>query len=112
LSLPLLVWLTLIIAFISFWWKSDKVKQLALSRVTRHCQQHGLQLLDQSMVLRGVKPGRDNNGGMCLLRRYSFEFTSTGEKRYRGQVSLSGLHFTNLELEAYIIPKDEQDRMQ
>jgi len=46
------------------------------------------------------------------LRRYSFEFTSTGEKRYRGQVSLSGLHFTNLELEAYIIPKDEQDRMQ
>ena len=104
LNLTVIFWLAVIAALASFWWKSDLVKNRALTLANEHCQGQGVQLLDQSMVIRGVWPMRDNSGSLSLRRRYSFEFTSTGEQRYRGIVVMAGTRMHRIELEAHIIP--------
>jgi len=106
MSLSMLFWLTCIVALISFWWQSDKVKILAMNLVLQYCPQQQLQLLDQTMVLKGVWPQRDASGSLRLRRRYAFEFTSTGEARYAGLVELIGRKLQRIELEAHILPED------
>lgn len=107
MSLSLIFWSTVAVALVSFWWQSDQIKHLALAHVHRYCKAQNLQLLDQIMVLRGVWPARNDQGSLILRRRYSFEFTSTGQARYQGRIELLGKHLEKLELDAYIIPDDE-----
>ena len=106
MSLSLLFWATLVIALISFWWQSDKIKPLALAHVYRHCKNQNLQLLDQTMVLAGVWPVRDETGSLKMRRRYRFEFASTGSERYQGIIVLNGQSLQSMELEAHILPED------
>lgn len=106
LTLSGLVWATFFAALISFWWQSDRIKTLALNFVVRYCKEHKLQLLDQTMVLRAVWPARDTSGTLRLKRKYSFEFTSTGEQRYRGEAVLLGYNLLKLEMDAHIIPDE------
>lgn len=110
MSLSVIFWITVVAALISFWWQSDQVKHIALAHVYRYCKAQNLQLLDQVMVLRGVWPARDELGSLKLRRRYSFEFTSTGQARYTGRVELFGNRLQNMELEAHIVP-DEEDTL-
>jgi hypothetical protein len=106
LSLTMLFWATVVSGFISFWWQSDKIKGLALSFVYQYCKDQNLQLLDQTMVLKGLWPYRDDQGSLRLRRRYGFEFTSTGQERYEGIISLAGMRMLSLDLDAHIIPDD------
>ena len=107
LSLSIFFWGTVIVAIISFWWQSDKVKILALAFVDQHCKKQQLQLLDQPMVLKGGWPVRDELEILNLRRRYHFEFSSTGEIRYQGIIVLHGHTLKNLELEPHVIPTQE-----
>jgi len=107
LSLSLLFWMTIAAALIAFWWHSDKVKNLALALAQQHCARQGIQLLDQTMVLRGVWPQRDHNDALKLRRRYHFEFASTGETRYLGVVTMLGQKLKSMDLEAYVIPDND-----
>jgi len=97
LSLSLLAWMALLVAVFSFWWQSDRVKNHALTQVAALCRRQNLQLLDQTLVLKGLWPVRDETGALGLRRRYSFEFTSTGETRYQGRVLLLGGRLLSLE---------------
>ncbi len=106
MSLSFIFWTTCIIAIISFWWKSDEVKRLAMTMVLNYCRLQQLQLLDQTMVLKGVWPARDGGGSLQLRRRYSFEFTSTGEERYAGLVELIGGKLIHIELAPHILPEE------
>ena len=103
LSLTVIIWLTGIAALAGFWWQSDAVKHYAMDLVSQHCREQGIQLLDQSMVIQGLWPVRNMAGSLQLRRRYVFEFTSTGEERYRGVITLVGRQKTQLELEPYVI---------
>ena len=107
MSLSLMFWATVVAAVISFWWRSDKIKHNALAHVSRYCKNQNLQLLDQTLVLRGVWLVRDQKGSLIFRRRYSFEFTSTGEIRCQGRVVLFGALLHSMDLEAYIIPDDD-----
>ena len=107
MSLSLLFWTTVVAAVISFWWRSDKIKHGALAQVSRYRKNQNLQLLDQTLVLKGVWLDRDEKGSLVFRRKYSFEFTSTGEIRYQGRVVLYGALLHSMDLEAYIIPDDE-----
>lgn len=60
-----------------------------------------LQFLDESVGLRALWLKRDDNGQLRVWRRYLFEFSSTGEDRYRGKVIMLGLRITHTELEAH-----------
>jgi hypothetical protein len=106
-SLSLLFWTTVAAAIISFWWQSDKIKSGTLAHVSRHCKNQNLQLLDQTLVLRGIWLIRDEQGSLRFRRKYGFELTSTGEARYQGLVTLYGAVLARMELEAYIVPEDE-----
>ena len=107
MSLSLMFWATVVAAVISFWWRSDKIKHDALAHVLRYCKNQNLQLLDQTLVLRGVWLVRDQKDSLIFRRRYSFEFTSTGEVRYQGRIVLYGAILHRMDLEAYIIPDDD-----
>ena len=108
LALSSLAWLTLFAALLGFWWQSDRVKALAMSRVYQYCRAQNLQLLDQTMVLKGISLRRNPAGSISIQRRYEFEFTSTGEMRHLGKVVLLGNQIENLEVDAYIIPESDQ----
>ncbi len=99
----------MIAAFIGFWWGGDKVKAIALSHVYRVCKDQNLQLLDQTMVLKGVWPVRDSEGALRLRRRYSFEFTSTGEARSQGTAELHGTRLYNLHLDPHMLPENHDN---
>ena len=109
ISLSLLFWLTLITALVSFWWRSDNVKSFAISHTLKYCREQNLQLLDQTMVLRGLWPIRTFDGQLQFRRRYHFEFTSTGIVRNKGLIELIGIKVKAIELEAHILPANEEE---
>lgn len=73
-----------------YWLRARDLKQLALLYASNHCKSLDLALLDESVVLRSIKPVRDSRGKWCLSRTYQFDFTANGEDRYQGEISLSG----------------------
>jgi len=88
--------------FLVWWlWRVLGQRDRALAIVRRHCKQHDLQLLDDSVALSGVRLGRTRGGWFGLIRRYAFEFTVTGEQRLRGQISMFGAHLGRIELEPH-----------
>ena len=109
MSLEAIFILTLLAAVTSFWWQSDKVRGFAYQHALGYCRERGLQLLDQSLVLVGVKPVRGESGGLHLRRRYRFEFATTGETRYKGWVELFGVRLNKFEVEPHVLPGSDVD---
>ena len=103
-----LFWATVLVGILSFWWGSDKVKALVLGQIYRYCKSQNLQLLDQTMVLKGIWLVRDESGSLSVRRRYTFEFTSTGEVRNHGEVEEIGHKLVILELEPHILPNEDK----
>ncbi len=85
-----LAWFIAIGLIINHWWQSRHVKTLAFQAARRHCREHGVQLLDQSVALERIRPHRNEFGQLCWRRRYGFEFSSTGAERHHGAVITSG----------------------
>jgi hypothetical protein len=104
MTLGTLSLMTLLAAVFGFWWHSDRIKQQALLFIHQHCRKRGLQLLDQTLVLRSVWPSRDGDGKLGLQRRYQFEFSSTGASRYSGEITLLGLRIEKLNLDTHELP--------
>jgi len=97
--------LLLLVGFVlHYWWQSGEYKGRALLLAGQHCQQLGIQLLDQSMVIKGYWPVKPPRGHWLIRRRYGFEFTSTGQQRYQGTLVLMGHKLDSIELEAYQLP--------
>ena len=99
-SLGLLV----VVLLAYYWWHSGDFKALALSSAAKHCEQFGLQLLDQSMVIKGLWLEKNDRGSISVRRRYQFEFSSTGEQRYLGLLVMLGTRVTSIDIETYKIP--------
>jgi hypothetical protein len=102
----LLIVLTLcLLAF--YWWHSGDFKALAMGFSTRHCKQFNLQLLDQSMVIKTLWLERNAGGSLSVRRRYQFEFSSTGERRYLGLLTMVGTKLKSIETETYQLPHSD-----
>lgn len=84
--------------FAWYWLTAVKVKELAFQAAARRCNMEGVQLLDQSIALQGIKLQRGTNGNMGLRREFAFEFTSTGNHRYQGWVVMQGSRNVSVEL--------------
>ncbi len=100
-----IILLALLGFILHYWWQSGEYKGRALRLASQHCQQLGLQLLDQSMVIKGYWPMRLQSGSLVIRRRYNFEFTSTGQQRYCGKLVLLGFKLESIELETYQLPE-------
>jgi hypothetical protein len=95
------LWLMGGLAFLSYWWQGQGIKIRALQAVKAHCQTMDVQLLDESIVLRGFWLKRDSRGSLRIWRSYLFEFSSTGEQRYTGRVILLGPHIESVQLDPH-----------
>ena len=109
MSLEAIFILTLLSAVASFWWQGDKIKRVAMDYVQHRCAAEQLQLLDQTLVLSGLAPVRDQVGNLVLKRHYQFEFTSTGEARHEGSITMQGLRPVSLHLDPYLLPDEPGD---
>ena len=93
--------LTLVAGVIYIWYKGLAVRERALKAVESYCNKLDLQLLDQNVSLRAFWLKRDDRGRLAPWRRYQFEFTTTGDQRYRGQVVLLGNRLEGITSEAH-----------
>ncbi len=81
----------LLIALISWlWFDSLKAREAGIHAVRLACEAEGLQLLDETISLAGMKPARNDRGRFVLRRVYQFEYSDTGDNRRRGSVHLLG----------------------
>lgn len=103
LNLSDLFWLTLIVLLLLHWWQSLKIKEVALKAASLHCKELDLQLLDQSVYIRGIWLKRDDQGKIRIWRSYLFDFTATGDDRAKGRIALLGPQVTGITLEAHRI---------
>lgn len=96
------LFVTCCVAFlVVFWWKGQGFKLMALKLAQKHCDELGLQFLDQSVALRSFKFTRGPTGAWVVRRRFVFEFASIGDERYKGTVELLGNRLLKLELEPH-----------
>lgn len=98
---------------IGFWlWRTLGLRDRALALVRQHCRQADVQLLDESIYLNKVRIGRSKGLRFALVRRYGFEFTVTGERRYHGYVELYGPRLRHIELAPHPFPGGSPDNTQ
>ena len=89
------------ISFVLLWWNAQGVKQIAIKATKDYCKKIDVQLLDDGLVLGGFWVKRDSGGSVYLWRSYNFEFTSTGDERYSGQVILLGRRVDSINTQPY-----------
>jgi len=72
------------------WIDASRVREYAQAIAARLCAEAGVQLLDQTVMLREIRPIRAA-WGLALKRRYVYEYSSDGVHRERGQLTLIGM---------------------
>jgi hypothetical protein len=89
-------------AIVGLWLKLSAARERAVREARQQCQQHGLQLLDETVGLRAMRLRRI--GGLRRIERcYGFEVSIDGHDREPGQLwmlgdTLSGLSLPTIEL--------------
>ncbi len=93
-------------------WQNAGLSERALSLAAKHCDNQEVQLLDQTIALMGMGFYRDKRGNISLSRRYEFEFTSTGEQRYKGRLKLAGRQLIEVSLDPHRMTERHEDPIQ
>ena len=84
---------------IMYWWRISEQKTFAIRNAREYCQGRNVQLLDQTLVFKGMRLEKANNKHRKLCRVYEFDFSSEGENRFTGKIILSGFNFLRIILE-------------
>lgn len=77
-------------ALFGLWHWSMNGRDRALAALRRVSRELSLQVLDDSLVLRGLRLTRDAAGRRQVLRIYRFDFTVDGRSRHSGDLALAG----------------------
>lgn len=98
-------WLLILPAVIIavLWWDGMGAKEIARASCLRHCREHDVLFLDDTVALASLRLRRASNGSVKIFRRFNFEFTSDGELRYQGYIELLGRNVMQLHMDAYRI---------
>lgn len=78
-----------------------RVRELAISIGRNYCRDVGVQFLDDTVSLQHIGLGRGHDGRLRLRRSYGFEFTSDGERRYRGELTMLGTEVKGVQIELH-----------
>jgi len=92
-----LILLVLLLAIIGSWLKLARGREQATQEARMQCRQHGLQLLDESVGLRGLRLLRQH-GQLLLERCYTFEVSIDGNDREPGKLWLIGRTLSGISL--------------
>lgn len=84
-----------------YWLDSIRAKEIATGHARQACEKLGLEFLDDTVVIKKLRLRRNTLGRLGFYRRYQFEFSSSGERRYKGSVTLLGKHPVATEMEPY-----------
>lgn len=88
--------LALLAALAWFWYDSVRARDIAVAAARRACGAQGVQLLDDTIAIVGLKPARDDDGRLVLRRAYAFEFSVDGDDRRPGGIVLLGQQLLNV----------------
>jgi hypothetical protein len=69
------------------WWQLMQGRQKARKVADRVCENHGLQLLDDTVSLSSITWSREKPGPYILVN-YSFEFATNGAIRRHGEATI------------------------
>ena len=86
----------LLIAFIWFWLDSARAREIAIAICQAGSERYGLQLLDDSVVLRKLGL-RWPNEGLRIRRQFRFDFSREGYERHSGSITLVGIKLENID---------------
>ncbi len=86
-----------------FWHDTMQAREQAIVVGKRHCQNDGLQLLDETVSLSSMKLRRNGEGQVTFRRVYEFEFSDNGDNRRLGSITLLGRHMESIQLEPYLM---------
>lgn len=94
------VWLLLGLAAMAIW-AHERIGRLAYQAAQRHCQEQGVALLDQTIVLKKMRMRFSHKTLFAIERQYSFEFATLGDKRYHGAVTFVGQNLVHKSMQAF-----------
>ena len=94
------VFIILVSAFL-YWLDSIRAKEIATQHSRAACKKIDLEFLDESVAIKKLRLRRNNLGRLAFYREYQFEFTSTGEYRYKGLTTLLGKQLLGIEMEPH-----------
>ncbi len=97
----LLLWIIVLSSLAVLWYKNLAFKDLAYKAALNFCREADVQLLDQTVYLRSIRPMKDDQQLWRLRRHYQFEFTTTGADRYKGSITLLGRQAIDIQLAAH-----------
>jgi len=90
-------------------WKNAGLRDRVLALAKQQCERQQVQLLDDTISLTKVRLKRNKHGQLVLHRYYQFEFTATGERRHRGQLTMLGIRLEDFQLEPHQLPVTRHD---
>ncbi|NOT83966.1 MAG: DUF3301 domain-containing protein [Methylococcaceae bacterium] len=99
----------LILAGLVYWSSAKTAQEFAHQAVKSRCQHLQLQMLDDYVALQRIRIKRNAQGRLEIIRSYGFEFSSTGNERYYGQIILSARQVQSIQFDAYRMPDLESD---
>lgn len=82
-------------------WQHSLAGKRAYEIALRHTRLHQVLLLDESIVLKRISLVRSHSSLFAIERQFEFEFSSLGDERYKGKVSLVGLRQKHIQLQAF-----------
>lgn len=85
------------------WWKLAETREHALEAAKHYCATVGVQFLDDSIMSNGIKFSRSQNDVVAIIRHFRFEFSTAGDIRYRGDISITGKRVLKIDLEPHKI---------
>ena len=88
MGLPEIVLLVLFLLGAWLVWDTLKAREAANEAMRAACVERGLLFLDDTVSLHSVRPVRDDDGHVRLLRVYRFQFSDTGHDRRDGSITL------------------------
>ncbi|EIL96877.1 hypothetical protein RHOFW104T7_02485 [Rhodanobacter thiooxydans] len=94
-------------AVVGLWLKLSTARERAVREARQQCQQHGLQLLDETVGLRAMRLRRVN-GLRRVERCYGFEVSIDGHDREPGRLWMIGNALSSLSLPTIeLLPQEE-----
>lgn len=93
--------IALIAAGVFFWLDSLRAREHALEAGRSACARYAVQFLDETVAFARMSLARKEDGGLRILRTYTFEFSDTGNNRRHGTIVMLGDELQDLHMEPY-----------
>ena len=80
-------------------WQRALASRIAIVAAKKYCDKMGVQFLDQNILLKRIAIEFSSNSLLALRRHYGFEFSTVGDRRYKGCIILLGRQVDRVDLE-------------